>query len=103
MGYAPEDIEFFYQRKAFWDYLKEQAPKNETVSYPPFSLTEWPKELKEKFDRYLQNVWPETKEGKSLFADKEYAQQWLEEQKKYTIEELLQQIQVLKKTQQISQ
>lgn len=99
LGYAPEDIDFFYQRIAFWEYLKQQAPDNKTASSPPFSLSEWPKELKEQFDSYLQRVWPETKKGKSFFADKEYAQQWLEEQKKYSTEDLLQQIQVLKKGQ----
>lgn len=99
LGYTPEDITFFYQRFDFWDYLQEQAPKDETVSYPPFSLTEWPEDLNVKFNDYLQKIWPKSKAAKRFFSNKEHAKKWLNEHEKYTTKELFQQIQKLKKSQ----
>lgn len=96
LGYNPHDIEFYYQRWAFQRHLfkKWNIPMGR-YGLPASYETFFP-ELKEEFDTYKADVWPQSEKLRSYELDKKNAAQWLEENKKFSNQQLYQQIQELK-------
>lgn len=96
LGYDEKDIEFFYQRWAFRIDLQENK-KIEGDYYVPGSFTEFSLELKKQFDSYLKDEWPNSKDHMRYEYDKKNAAEFIEENKKFSDEQLCQQIKELKR------
>ena len=93
LGYAEDDIIFFYQRSAFIHHLDEQDPGVDV----PFSHEEFSPEMNAQFQVYLKNIWPTSASHKRLIENVAFAQDWLKEHEHDTIEDLEQQLADAKK------
>lgn len=86
LGYKEDDIDFFHKRKTLSNLL------------PP-SLSDFSVDQKNRFDRFIKDAWPQS-EGFYLYeASKKRTHQWLEDNKRFSNEQLHQQIQQLKNRQ----
>lgn len=94
LGYDKKDIEFFYQRLEF----QQQRKNDKDNSFVPSSYTEFSQELKKEFENFKKFEWPISKNHNRYELDKKKAIDWLEENKAFSIDQLYQQIQELKKT-----
>lgn len=98
LGYGKDDIEFFYQRIAFDIYLH----KNKLVEddfMPPFTYPEFSPQLRKQFEQFKKTAWLQSQDYEQYNQDKKNALEWVEENKKFTNEQLYQQINELKKLQ----
>jgi len=82
LGYKEEDIEFFHQRLSF-----------DTRS--PGSYNDFSPEAKNKFTIFKRDVWPHSQGYVTYELTKKSAHKWLEDNKRFSNEQLSQQIQAV--------
>lgn len=90
LGYSLADIEFYYQREEFWNYLKH-IYNDADITYP-MTYSEFSDEQKKLFDTFVKEHWIGSTGHQHFEQDKADANTWLQEYRTHTIEQLYQEI-----------
>ena len=88
LGYEVDDILFFYKRSFYLDYLYENNKETDI----PYSYATFSPELKKQFESFIIHNWINSEEQSKFELDKKNAKEWIEEHKKYSIDQLYKQI-----------
>lgn len=101
LGYSLADIEFYYQREEFWDYLKH-IYSDANATYPR-TYSEFSDEQKKLFDIFVKKHWIGSAGHQQFERDKAEADKWLQEYRTHTIEQLYQEIADLEQQKKLQQ